>query len=129
MTCSDILLAACNLISEEAGDRIDNKDFTARAPYVIAAFCGMASLVDKHYRKAFSLGAQPLFNRARIELDAQFPLSDRFIPAAAAYLASMLIAAYNPQLSRTLREDARESFTSAYGEIPATIHGIIDRNR
>ena len=129
MTCSDILTVACNLISEESGENLQNPEFAARAPYIIASFCGMASIVDKHYRAAFSLGLQPSFNRVRIELNDIFPLCDRFLNASATYLASMLIAPHNPELSRILREDARESLATAYDEIPAKVHGIIDKNR
>ena len=129
MTCSDILIAATNLIAEETGEELRNSEFAARAPYIIASFCGTASVADRHYRKAFSLGTQPDFNRVLIGLDDQFPLCDRFFPAAVAYLASMLIATYNPDLSGVLRENARDSFAAAYGEIPWSTHGIINKNR
>ena len=125
MTCSEILIAACNLISESAGETVTD-DFGERAPYIISSFCGMAATADKHYRLAFSLGAQPEFNRLRLNSSDPFPLSDRFIPSAQAYLAAMLIAAENPELSATLRENARNDLLAAYDEIPATIHGIIN---
>ena len=88
----------------------------------------MASAADKHYRKGFSLGSQPAFNRSQIDLTAQFPLADRFIPSAAAYLASMLIAPEHPDLSAALRHTAREDLFAAYREIPWTQHEIIDKN-
>ena len=128
MICSAILTVACNLISEASGAVLSAADFSARAPYIIASFCGMASAVDKHYRKGFSLGAQPAFNRAQIDLTAQFPLADRFVPSAAAYLASMLIAPENPDLAAALRKSSRDDLMSAYNEIPWTQHEIVDKN-
>ena len=125
MLCSDIFAAACNLIAESAGETLSD-DFQARAPYILSNFCGMAATADKHYRQAFSLGVQPEFNRLLLESSASFPLSDRFIPSAQAYLAAMLISAENPELSKALRENVQNDLLAAYGEIPATVHGIIN---
>ena len=126
MICSNIFTSACNLIAESIGGTLASADLAARAPYIIASFCGMASTADKHYRRGFSLGEQPAFDRSHIDLTERFPLCDRFIPSAAAYLAAMLIAPENPELSAILRESARNELTAAYDEIPSVIHGIID---
>ena len=126
MTCDSILTAACNMASEASDSLLSTDDFTARAPYIIASFCGMASVADKHYRHAFSLGAQRSFNRTKIELSEHFPLCDRFISAATAFLAAMLISVDNPNLSESLREMARHELTAAYDEIPATLHGVVN---
>lgn len=124
MTCADILTLACNIIAETSGDGEAPVGFNARAPYVLAAFCGEARMIDKLYREAFSLGAQPSFDRSYLGLSSVFPLCDRLASSAALYLASALIATESSELSQSLAESCRDSLSAAYGEIPATTHGI-----
>lgn len=124
MTCADILTQACNIIAEASGDTEAPVGFNARAPYILAAFCGEAKRIDKLYREAFSLGVQPSFDRSYVGLSSTFPLCDRLVSSAAFYLASVLIATENPELSQSLAESCRESLSAANDEIPATTHSI-----
>lgn len=126
MICESILTAACNMVSEASGPALATDDFKERAPYIIASFCGMAATADRHYRRAFSLGAQRAFNRAKLELSESFPLCDRFSCAATAFLAATLISVDNPDLASHLRELSRQELSSAYDEIPATLHSVIN---
>ena len=124
MTGSDILTMACNLLAETSGDSVTVADLRARAPYILAAFCGEARVIDKRYREAFSLGTQPMFDRTHLDLSKAFPLCDRLAPTAAMYVASLLIADENPELSAIFSERCRDSLSSVYCEIPATIQSI-----
>ena len=64
MTCADILTMATNLLAENGASTVTLSEFNDRAPYILAAFCGEARLIDKRYREAFMLGNQPAFDIA-----------------------------------------------------------------
>ena len=90
MTVQDIYEAALRILAESS-DPADNADYAERAPFIIAAFCTQNAALDKATRRMLSEGSQHDFNAAYIELDDEFPLLERFAPAAALYLASMLV--------------------------------------
>ena len=124
MTCADILTMATNLLAENTGSTVTLSEFNERAPYILAAFCGEARLIDKHYREAFMLGNQPVFDRVRLAPEAAFPLCDRLAYPAAFYLASTLIADENPEFSKIFNARCHAALDAIYGEIPCTLHPI-----
>jgi len=126
MTGQQALTMACNLIAEGTGTTLGCAEFTARAPYILAAFCGEARVIDKRYRDAFALEEQPDFDRTHIALYDELPLCDRIAPIAATYLAAMLMIDEQPSLSEVFSENCRESLAAAYSEIPAELHSIKD---
>ena len=127
MTCADILTMATNLMAENGASTVTLSEFNDRAPYILAAFCGEARLIDKRYREAFMLGNQPAFDRVRLAPEATFPLCERLAYPAAFYLASTLIADENPEISKVFTERCHNALESAYGEIPCTLHPIVNR--
>ena len=126
MTGQQALTMACNMLAEANGGSDIPDSFIDRAPYLLAAFCGEARVIDERYREAFSLGDQPAFDRSFIGLSDRLPLCDRLAPTAAIYLAATLLIDEAPALSETFAERCRESLAEAYGEIPATLHSITD---
>lgn len=126
MTGQQALTMACNMLAEANGESEIPAGFIDRAPYLLAAFCGEARVIDQRYREAFSLDAQPEFDRSFVGLSDELPLCDRLAPTAAIYLAATLLIDEAPALSEAFAERCRESLAEAYGEIPATLHPITD---
>lgn len=101
MTVQDIYDAALGILAE-SNDPADNTDYAERAPFIIAAFCTQNADLDKATRRMIGEGSQHDFNAAYIELEDEFPLLDRFAPAASLYLASMLVMEDFEELSDRL---------------------------
>lgn len=101
ITNKDIYNNALVHIGESANGEFTS-DYEERAPYLIASFCSLAKSVDKLIRTAESLGKQPSFSPVFIALETTFPLSEQLCPAAAYYVAAMLVIEEDPKLSDTL---------------------------
>ena len=78
-----------------------------------------AGEVDDEYRRSHGLAARGETDTAEIPLEADFPLSPRFAPAVAFYLASMLIADENPELSDTLFDRFCDAMATIKASIPS----------
>ena len=102
----------------------ENEDFAEQAPYHLAAFCTEAEDADRALRQHQGVGAAEEFNKVRIPLDEEFPLCDRLAPAAALYLAAMLILDEDPDRSDRLYDRYGEALSDAYQGIPATLESI-----
>lgn len=100
MICYDILTAVLGILGE-SGTVEDNADYQERAPYIIAAFINELLELDEKYCEANGLGSSWATSTCYISLDEMFPLSERFASACMFYVASMLIADENPELSET----------------------------
>ena len=90
MTVQDIYESSLKILAEST-EASDTADYAERAPFIIASFCTQNADLDKATRRMLGEGSQHDFNAAYIELDNEFPLLDRFAPAASLYLASMLV--------------------------------------
>ena len=124
MQCSEIFKSALRLLNEK-GAEDECADYAERAPYLLAAMVSEAAQLDKRYRAANGEEAQPSFSPVFIGLDSGFPLTDRFVSAAAFYLASMLIIDDNDELSDSLYEkfcDRMASLSSKAPAVPAELH-------
>ena len=126
MKIKEIYTSALHLIGEDDSAE-ENADYEERAPYLIAAFCGEAEATDAQYRKAHGLPAAEPFSYISIELEMDFPCSDRFANAAAAYLAAMLIIDENAELSDKLFDRYSSIMSTIYSEIPAVIEKITQK--
>ena len=62
-----------------------------------------------------------------IPLEADFPLSDRFVNAATAYLAAMLIIDENGELSDKIYDKYCDMMARIQSEIPAKIEKIAQK--
>lgn len=124
MICSDILTMASNLLCEASGTKLLSTDFSDRAPYILAVYCGEVGELDKNYREAFELEAQPVFNRSSLQLNSEFPLCDRFVSCAAFFTAAMLILDENAEISDLFFEKYAQSVSAIKADIPACSHSI-----
>ena len=93
-------------------------ELSERAPYIGAALCREASALDRAYRKAFGIGETQEFEGLYLDLEAKFPLADRFAPAAAYYMAAMLILDEDTELYEKLFERWCDALAAISAEIP-----------
>ena len=77
------------------------RDYEHRAPYLLSAFIGECSELGGFYRSARGEAVEES-SYGVPELDGEFPLPERFVGAAAAYLAALLVEAENEALSDRL---------------------------
>ena len=123
MTVKDIYDSALRILGEPANDGSDG-DYSERTPYIVAAFCCDAAQADRDYRETHGLGTQPAFSEVFLALSADFPLSSRFVPAAAYYLAATLIFEEDEERSDNLFAKFCDSLSSAVTETPSVSRKI-----
>ena len=115
MKNKEIYSSALSLLDQRGDDGI-NEDYEERAPYLIAAFCSTVRSLDKKMRKIEGLGTQNAFSPVHLSLDQYFPLCDRFIPAAALYVASMLVIDEDAELADSLYDKYCDNVASIAAE-------------
>ena len=101
----------------QSTDTANTSDYEERAPYLLAAFCATVKSLDKKVRKIDGSGSQTTFSSVFQSLDQYFPLSDRFIPAAALYVASLLVIDEDSALSDSLYDKYCDNVASIAAEI------------
>jgi hypothetical protein len=122
MTNREIYEAALALLGE---DIADCADYEMRAPYLLGAVLAACQAADAAYRQAHGLAAGQEGRSPRSELDEAFPLCGRFAPAAAFYLAALLIAGENEVLSGEYLKEYREELTRiTEAETPWMVHSM-----
>ena len=117
MKLRSVYQTALKLIGE-ADCSLSESELEERAPYIAAALCREAASLDRAYRKAFSIGEAQEFEELYLDLNAEFPLADRFAPAAAYYMAAMLILDEDTELYEKLFERWCDALASISAEIP-----------
>jgi hypothetical protein len=122
----DIYLRALAILGESC-DLEENEDYEERAPYLIAAFCTEAKETDASYRESMKMSPAKEIDCVHIPLEAAFPLADRFINAAANYLAAMLIIDENTALSDKIYDKYCDLMATIQSEIPASIEKIAQK--
>ena len=117
MTLRSVYATALKLIGEVDYSSFET-ELSERAPYLGAALCREAASLDRAYRKAFGIGEGSEFEGLYLDLDAEFPLADRFAPAAAYYMAALLILDDNAELYEKLFERFCDALAAISAEIP-----------
>ena len=122
----DILSQALKRFGRSLTDE-EREDYTARAPYLLATVCSEAKDLDEHYRAAHGIGKAPDFDEVEIDLESDFPLCDRFVGAASAYLAAMFIIDDNVTLSDKFFDVYCDNMARIATEIPTQIEIIAQK--
>ena len=122
----DIYISALHLIGERA-DAIENEDYIERAPFILAAFCTECAETDTAYRLEKGLAPRESTSNVSLPIDSDFPCADRFVNAAASYLAAMLVIDENMELSDKLFDRYCDSMATIQSELPAHIEKIAQR--
>lgn len=126
MLTQKIYDASLRILAESTVDG-DNADYEERAPYLIAAFCTQVEDLDVALRHSLGESTQHDFNAVYVSLEDEFPLLDRFAPAAALYLASMLVMDDLEALSDRLYERYCDHISKICDQLPAVSTSITDR--
>lgn len=109
--------ALCLLAEPEDDLRLE--DYAARAPYILGEFFYENSSLDGKYREFTGQSARQTALSVPAELDSDFPLSERFVSAAANYLAAMLVCDSDSELSDKLLGLHSSSLEKILAEISA----------
>jgi hypothetical protein len=112
----------------DLNDPLGNFDYAERAPYIIASFCSNARSTDKALRKINGLPDTAAFSRISIALLEQFPLCDELVHPASLYLAAMLIADDNPDLSDTLYDQYCDFMATLAASLGSGNKGILPQS-
>ena len=123
MLTQEILKGALALMGEPV-TLVEDGEYEARTPYILAAFCTEVALSDQLYRKALGLETGEPYNGIYLALDAEFPVSERFCPAATSYLASMLLLEEDPDGSEKQFERYCEQLSALMAELPGMPEAI-----
>ena len=125
MLLRNIYQTALKLIGE-AEQSLSEAELRERAPYIGAALCTEAAALDSAYRKAFGMEKETPIDDLYIDLDSEFPLADRFAPAAAYYMAALLILDEDTELYEKLFDRWCDALASISAEIPFVKGSIAD---
>ena len=104
----------------------DTAPHRSRAAVLLSSVCISLAESDRRYRAELGLPEAETVN-GFLTLDDSFPLSARFLPAAACLLASMLTLGENSELSELLRLEGERERDEAISELPATITSTVQR--
>ena len=126
MTNQEIYDAALRLASETAALNA-NEDYEERAPYLIAMICHRYAALDRIYRQVHGLERQELLNITFFPFPTLFPLSEPFISPVSTALASLLILAENPQMSKSLADIENGMIDEIRRSIPFQKEQIVSR--
>ena len=96
-------------------------DFEERAPYLLAACCTEAQALDTAWRRSLGQTSAPALSGVRLDLEAEFPLSQPFVPLAGFYLAAMLIIDEDVELSDKFYERWCDGMASLRAQLEARI--------
>lgn len=127
ISCIDVLTQAYKRITGQLTSE-QLIDYSARGPYLLATFCTEAKELDTAYRKSKGLPDAPDFDEVELDPISRFPLSDRFVTAASAYIAAMLTIDENEALSDKLFDIYCDNMARIQSEIPAQIERIAKKH-
>ena len=122
----DVLTQAFKRFGKTITDE-QRADYTTRAPYLFATVCSEAKELDASYRQANGLPYAPVFNEVEIDPVNEFPLCDRFVGAASAYLAAMFIMDEDADLSDKFFDIYCDNMARIQSEIPVKIEKIAQK--
>jgi len=140
MQNKEIYESAIRFLAEStvSSETLDYKD---RSPYLLAAFCTEMTELDARIQRATG-GTPSAVSVVNLPLDSDFPLSPRLSPAAALYLAAMLILDSDEERSDKLYAQyllatqriadalplaAEEKTETSEGSEVAVAHPIVDK--
>lgn len=121
---SEVIDSALALIDEVNDGSVD--DYVERCPYLMAAFCSETGALDILWREKSGEATQNSFSAVAIDMDEEFPLSERFIPAAASYIAAMLVLEENEELYEKLYARYSDLISGICAELPGAAEKITE---
>lgn len=93
-------------------------DIDEKFPFALASVCSNLATIDKEYRKMKEFENQPFFSEYTVEVDEEFPLSDRFVFPAIMYVSSMVLIDIDEKKS----DDYYDKYASSVSQIISELH-------
>lgn len=93
-------------------------DLEEKFPFALGAVCSNLASLDRAYRKFKGYAAQSDFSHYFIDLNDEFPLSDRFIHSCIVFVSSMVIIDIDDKKSDDFYEKYACAVSSIQAEIP-----------
>jgi len=125
MTNMEIYTATLRLINE-ISDVDRSSDYQDRAPYILANFITDNVALNRQYCQLMGILPRNVAVRTHMALAEEFPLADVFFIPAEYYLAYLLLADENPELSDMFFDRFCLSIASILAKIPATREKIVN---
>lgn len=127
MTNQEIFDAALRMCCEGNYSNSYIKDYTERAPYILASFLShTASLVQK-YRYAHQLEEARAFEGVTVSLTEDFPIPSIFTTAAVFYLSAMLTIEENEEMSDKFFALCNDELSRLEASLPMKVETIINK--
>ena len=125
MLCRDIYLAAVGMTGEDMSDDCLT-DYEDCSVYLLATCCRECASIDARYRAAHAMEPASIPRGVYIDLEDDFPLCDALVPAVTYYLAAMLVADENEELSDRFFSLYTDSLAALSASIPASHSSVRD---
>ena len=127
MTNQEIFNAALRLCCEGSYTTAFTKDYTERAPYILASFYSHTGLLVQRYRRLYNLGEIPPFEGVIAELTDTFPIPAIFSSAAVFYLSAMLTIEENEEMSDKFFALCNDELSRIEHSLPLRTESIVNK--
>ncbi|MBQ8311176.1 MAG: hypothetical protein IJX80_09225 [Clostridia bacterium] len=127
MTYQEILDASVRMVCEGTYSDSYTKDYTERAPYILAAFLSHCASLDVKYRRAHGLEEAEPFEGVTVTLTDSFLLPTVFSAAAIFYLSAMLTIEESEEMSDRFFALCSDALSAIEAALPTTVEAIVDK--
>ena len=127
MTNQEIFNAALRMCCEGNYGNSYIKDYTERAPYILASFLTHTAELAQKYRRLHSLGDIAPFEGVSIELTEEFPVPSIFSSAAVFYLSAMLTIEENEEMSDKFFALCNDELSRIEDSLPMMTESIVNK--
>ena len=126
VTNREIYNNALSIIGQSI-ESTDIADYDERAPYLLASFCCIAKKLDQCIRKSEGLEKQERFSSVYLALENDFPLCEDLSATASLYIAAMLLADENEELSDKIYERYCDSISTLMATSSCSSESIVEK--
>jgi len=127
MTYQDILNASLRMVCEGTWNNSYYKDYTERAPYILASFLSHCAPLEAKYRRANGLEEAVPFEGVTVTMTDAFHLPSIFCTAAIFYLSAMLTIEESEEMSDKYFAHCSDELSRIESNLPMTIEPIVNR--
>jgi hypothetical protein len=127
MTNQEIFDAALRMCCEGNYSLSYTKDYTERAPYILASFFSHTAPLVEKYRDAHRLDVASRFEGVTVALTEAFPIPSVFTSAAVFYLSAMLTIEENEEMSDKFFALCNDELSRIEATLPMKLETIVNK--
>ena len=127
MTNQEIFDAALRMCCEGNYANSYIKDYTERAPYILASFFSHTAPLVQKYRYAHQLDVTAEFEGVSVALTESFPIPSVFTSAAVFYLSAMLTIEENEEMSDKFFALCNDELSRIESSLPMQVETIVNK--